>query len=206
VQLAAPLERNGFQHVTTLWYMRRPVDHSLGVVGKSRLNFRPYDRDDSALFAATLMRTYEGTRDCPEVNGVRTLQEILDGHAADAGLSVKTGTGPLELRVVSPFSRWWLALDGDRPAGVLLVTESAEWQAWEVAYVGVVPELRGQGLGRELMLKALVEAQAAEVVQLTLCVDARNSPAISLYQQLGFDRYDEREVYLAVWQQVSDAL
>jgi ribosomal protein S18 acetylase RimI-like enzyme len=185
VQLAAPLERNGFRHVTTLWYMRRAVDQPVAIVAKPRLTYRAYDRDDSALFAATLLRTYEGTRDCPEVNGVRTLHEILDGHAADAGPNLE---------------RWWLALDGERPAGVLLVNESAEWQAWEVAYVGVVPEVRGLGLGRELMLKAVVEAQAAEAIQLTLCVDARNAPAIALYQQLGFERYDEREVYLAVWQ------
>jgi ribosomal protein S18 acetylase RimI-like enzyme len=36
------------------------------------------------------------------------------------------------------------------------------------------------------------------VPQLTLCVDARNSPAIGLYRSLGFERYDTREVYLAV--------
>jgi ribosomal protein S18 acetylase RimI-like enzyme len=184
-QLAVPLERNGFRHVTTLWYMRLSVDQPISAAAKQRLTFRVYDRDDPALFAATLLSTYEGTRDCPEVNGVRSLHEILEGHAADAGPNLE---------------HWWLALDGEKPAGVLLVTEAAEWQAWEVAYLGVVPEMRGRGLGRELMQKVLVEAQVAECDQLTLCVDVRNAPAIRIYQQLGFERYDEREVYLAVWQ------
>jgi ribosomal protein S18 acetylase RimI-like enzyme len=182
--LAGPLERNGFRNVTNLWYMRRAADKKLGAVQRRRLTYRSYDACDRDLFARTLLRTYEGTRDCREVNGVRTIDEILDGHKADAGLNLE---------------RWWLAFDGEQATGVLLVNESAEWQAWEVAYVGVVPEARGRGLGRELMLKAIVEAQTAETAQLTLCVDARNAPAIALYRGLGFERYDERAVYLAVW-------
>jgi len=182
--LAVPLERNGFRNVTTLLYVCRSADRPLDAAGRTRLTFQSYDSCDPALFARTLLRTYEGTRDCPEVNGVRTIDEILDGHKADSKLNL---------------DRWWLALDGGQSVGVLLVTESAEWQAWEVAYVGVVPEARGRGLGRELMHKAVVEAQLAETEQLTLCVDARNTPAITLYRSLKFERYDERRVYLAVW-------
>jgi ribosomal-protein-alanine N-acetyltransferase len=70
---------------------------------------------------------------------------------------------------------------------------------WEVAYVGVVPEARRRGVGRELMLHALVEARAAGVARLTLSVDARNQPAWALYRGLGFDPYDRRAVFLAVW-------
>jgi ribosomal protein S18 acetylase RimI-like enzyme len=183
-QLAAPLERNGFQNVTTLCYMRRTADQAFVGISHGRLTCQPYDSADRATFAQTLLRTYEGSRDCPEVNGVRTIDEILDGHAADAGTN---------------FERWWLAFDGTKPVGVLLVTESAEWQAWEVAYVGVVPEARGRGLGRELMQQVLAAARTAETKQLTLCVDARNAPAIALYRGLGFEHYDQRAVYLAVW-------
>jgi mycothiol synthase len=143
-----------------------------------------YDATDAALFSETLLQTYQGTRDCPEVNGVRTISEILDGHSADAGAN---------------YSHWWLAFEGDRPAGVLLATESPEWESWEIAYIGIVPKARRQGLGRELMLKTLVEARVAEVQQLTVCVDSRNEPAIGLYRSLGFELYDTREVYLAVW-------
>jgi ribosomal protein S18 acetylase RimI-like enzyme len=182
--LAAPLERNGFRNVTTLCYMRRAAGQALDGIPQGRLCYQPYDSADRATFAETLLRTYDGSRDCPEVNGVRTIDEILDGHAADAGTN---------------FDRWWLAFDGTRPVGVLLVTEPEEWQAWEVAYVGVVPEARGRGLGRELMQHAVGMARSAEAKQLTLCVDVRNAPAIALYRGLGFERYDERAVYLAVW-------
>jgi ribosomal protein S18 acetylase RimI-like enzyme len=188
--LAAPLERNGYRHITTLRYLRCSGKLPLMSTRQSGLVWQPYDPQDSAVFARTLLRTYQGTRDCPEVNGVRTIDEILDGHKADAGCNLE---------------HWWLASDADGPVGVLLVNESAEWEAWEVAYVGVVPEARGRGMGRQLMLKALTAAHEANVAQLTLCVDARNTPALRLYQELGFEPYDEREVYLAVWQPFSDA-
>jgi ribosomal protein S18 acetylase RimI-like enzyme len=181
--LATALERNGFRHTTSLWYMRRDMTLALPPIAQRSLTLRLFDRHDPSIFSQTLLRTYEGTRDCPEVNGVRTIDEVLDGHSADAGAN---------------FSHWWLAMDGHCPVGVLLVIESPEWEAREIAYIGVVPEARGKGFGRELLLHALSEARASEVPQLSLSVDARNRPAINLYRSLDFERYDTREVYLAV--------
>ena len=83
--------------------------------------------------------------------------------------------------------------------GVLLLTALPEHDAWEVAYVGLVPEARRRGWGRELLHKALRAAHASETAHLTLSVDARNRPAWQLYLDLGFEAYDCREVYLAVW-------
>ena len=80
-----------------------------------------------------------------------------------------------------------------------MVTELPEWNAWDLSYVGVVPEARGRGVGRELVCKTLFEARAAEAAQLTLSVDIRNRPARNLYERFDFELYDEREVYLAVW-------
>jgi len=81
----------------------------------------------------------------------------------------------------------------------LLVAATAEPPTWEVAYVGVVPEARRQGFGRELMLGVLLEARAAEVPELFLTVDGRNHPAWALYRSLGFSVFDKREVFLMVW-------
>jgi ribosomal protein S18 acetylase RimI-like enzyme len=184
IPFVEPLERGGFRRVTSLWHMRHngrtaPKDRSA-----SKLNFEPYGPSSAKVFQQTLLRTYEGSRDCPEVNGVRTIEEILDGHRADTG-----GTPRY----------WWLAREGSRPVGVLLASEALEWEAWELAYLGIVPEARGRGLGRQLLAKILQEARTAEINQLTLCVDARNGPAIDLYQQFGFERYEQREVYLAIF-------
>jgi ribosomal protein S18 acetylase RimI-like enzyme len=183
--LAPPLERNGFAHVTSLWYMRHDLKLPYALVrAPERLAYRSYRDGDPDVFHRTLLRTYEDTLDCPEVNGVRDLAEVLEGHRAQ---------GPYDP------GRWWLALDGDQPVGVLVLSAVPEWEAWDVAYVGVVPEARGRGWGRELMHRALRAAHASEATHLTLSVDARNRPAWRLYLALGFEAYECREVYLAVW-------
>jgi ribosomal protein S18 acetylase RimI-like enzyme len=182
--LATPLERNGFRHVTRLWYLARDLDLPvLPLAAPSRLDYRPYDPDRPSAFHQTLVRTYEGTRDCPEVNGVRTVEEVIAGHRAQGRFDP---------------DRWWLATDGGRPAGVLLTIELPESGDWDVSYVGVVPEARRSGFGRELLLKGLTEAKAAGAGRVTLSVDARNDPALHLYRGLGFSPYDRREVYLAL--------
>src|SRR6266542_1715497 len=71
---AAPLERNGFRHVTGLLYMR----HLLNARTKAALpegpplSYRTYAEPDCADFHDALMRSYEDTLDCPELNGVRS--------------------------------------------------------------------------------------------------------------------------------------
>ncbi len=182
--LAPALERNGFPHVTTLWYLRHNLNLPLAFLRRPpRLTFIPYP-DDSERFRHTMLRTYDATLDCPEVNGVRSMDEVLAGHRAQG---------------VHDPRRWWLATDGAEPVGVLLLTETPDLEAWDVAYVGVVPEARRRGWGRELMHRALCAAHASDAHQLVLSVDGRNKPAWKLYVDLGFEAYDVREVYLAVW-------
>jgi mycothiol synthase len=181
VPLAAPLLRNGFVHVTRLEYLRHYLADDAFLVPSAQLRLQTYAQADTHLFHQVLLRTYEGTQDCPELNGVRTLEEILDGHKAQG--------------VFRP-ERWWLAFDGSRPVGVLLIAEVVEWQGWDISYVGVVPECRRRGIGRVLAQLALREAKAAGAGQVTLAVDVRNRPAWNLYLGLGFEPWDQREVYL----------
>lgn len=185
LHLAASLERNGFQHLGSLWYLR----HDLALPAHPvpplpRLTYEPYTTSDRAAFAQTLLRTYEGTHDCPEVNGVRSLDEILEGHRAQ-------GVHNPEL--------WWLVRDQGQPVGVLLLTAMPEWQGLDVSYLGVVPEARRRGIGRDMTRKALEKARVSGAAQLTLAVDARNLFAWNLYRSMGFEAYGEREVYLAIW-------
>jgi ribosomal protein S18 acetylase RimI-like enzyme len=183
--LAEPLLRNGFAHVTALWYMQHDLAAASVMPPRVRLRHVPYSQmANPSTFHETLLRTYQGTQDCPEITGLRSIEEIMVGHRAQG----KHDPG-----------RWLLALAAGRPVGVLLLCEMPEWAAWDVAYVGVVPEERGQGYGREIMHKALAVARADGVARLTLSVDARNDPAWRLYTDLGFEPHDRREVFLAIW-------
>ena len=55
-----------------------------------------------------------------------------------------------------------------------------------VQNVGVVPEHRGAGLGRALLLKALRGFQQARMRRVYLEVTAENRPAVDLYKSVGF--------------------
>jgi mycothiol synthase len=184
--LAKPLLRNGFRHITRLWYLK----HDLGfpaelLKAEAKLTFLDYAQCDQEMFQETLLASYQATRDCPEVNGVRNLQDILEGHKAQGRYDPH---------------HWWLALKEQKAAGVLMLAELPEWEeGWDLSYLGVPPWARRQGVGRELTRKAILEAQTAQATQLTLSVDDRNRPAWNLYTSLGFEAFDEREVYLAIW-------
>lgn len=181
--LATPLLRHGFTAVTRLWYMRHDLNLPIHCLNASaRLDYQTFD--EAPLFRQTLLRTYEATLDCPEINGLRSVEEVLEGHRAQGAFDPR---------------RWWLFWRRDQPVGVLMMTEMPESGDWEVAYMGVVPEARRHGFGREMLLHALCEARAAEVHTVTLSVDVRNQPAWKLYRAIGFEPYDQRVAYLAIF-------
>jgi ribosomal protein S18 acetylase RimI-like enzyme len=176
---AEPLKRCGFSAVTHLLQLERSLDDV--PAAPAILRYETYRPSLHADFAATLERTYEGTLDCPELNGKRTADEILAGHR---------GQG-----IFHP-ECWLLAYDGASPVGLILLTEMADGVTWELAYIGIVPEHRRRGLGRVLTLHALNLLRDQPATRLILCVDERNRPARRLYQSLGFAEGESSEVLL----------
>jgi mycothiol synthase len=180
---AGTLRRGGFRHVTQLLYLQHdlsdvPLHHDSGW----RLD--SFSAANEGLFKATLEQTYDGTRDCPELNGRRTIAEVIEGHRAQ-------GRWRPEL--------WRLAFKSDEPAGVLLQTELEDGAGWDLSYLGVAPKFRGQGGGRALAAYALQAAHAADALQLTVAVDVRNEPALRVYESLGFQRVQVKDVYLCFY-------
>ncbi|MEV5413320.1 mycothiol synthase [Thermopolyspora sp. NPDC052614] len=81
----------------------------------------------------------------------------------------------------------WTKIHGDG--------EHAHEPLGEVYVVGVDPSQQGTGLGRALTLAGLRHLRARGLAQAMLYVDEANTPAIRLYESLGFTRWDTDVMY-----------
>jgi len=132
-------------------------------------------------FASLVASTYAGTLDCPVLASRRTGEESLESHRA-------TGT-------FHPHA-WRIYRCDNAERGVLLLSEHADRNVWEVAYLGVVPEARGQGIGKAILSDgmALVAESGAKAIE--IAADAGNTPALRLYHALGFIEQRRYAVHL----------
>lgn len=180
----APLVRQGFQPITRLQQLTHDLDE-LPLLSSVPLRIANYDAAIATAFAETLERTYDGTLDCPELNGARTVDDILAGHRGQGNYHPEF---------------WWLAYLDDAPVGVVILSEMPDLLTWELAYLGLVPEARGRGFGRVLLLSAMHALRRARLcLTLALSVDERNVPARRLYRELGFHEVDCQDVFLYRW-------
>jgi ribosomal protein S18 acetylase RimI-like enzyme len=146
------------------------------------LKFTPAP-DPTPAFAAALVATYEGTLDCPELNGTRTGEEILAGYHS----------GILHNQDAPD---WFLVSFRNQVIGVLMFGPNHRTATAELSYVGLIPSMRGYGYGGEILRFALRHAAGTGAEWMTLSVDVRNLPAIRLYERHAFRSYDAQDVYL----------
>jgi [ribosomal protein S18]-alanine N-acetyltransferase len=117
----------------------------------------------------------------------------------------------------NPTTREWYEKELERPdvcfIYVMRTPENpvaafcAFWLVAEQAHINnlaVLPELRGRGLGTQLLAAIIAEAAHLGAKMLTLEVRASNTPALQLYQKAGFRQYGMRKNYYT--KPVEDAL
>ncbi len=90
---------------------------------------------------------------------------------------------PLVLAELKVAMEWGAAeayvLEADELLGFAQVSDKFGYR--HLSRIAIAPEMRGQGLGRELLQRLMQPAQSY-----ALFVYADNAPAIRLYQKLGF--------------------
>lgn len=166
---------------------------------RTRLRFRRFKgQSDDAVLEQLVGETYRGSRDCPKLEGTRTIAETLAGHG---------GVGE------SGTTEWWLAelpaVDSTQPgnstalAGCLLLARHGVKQVgpatscamMEAVYWGITPQNRGRGFGAEVMQWGLWQSRLLGAESLVLAVDAENIPALRIYAAAGLSEWTRREVW-----------
>lgn len=84
---------------------------------------------------------------------------------------------------------------GPVPVGTIQGVTPSQY-CGEIQNVGVVPEFRGFGLGKALLVKSLEGFRDAGLKRVTLIVTARNQNALKLYHRCGFRTF--HTTYLSV--------
>lgn len=92
-----------------------------------------------------------------------------------------------------PHGKALIALHGDKIAGYLFLFHDKVEAT--VANVAVAPAFRGLGIGEELLRFIIDEMRTLGVRFITLEVRSQNTPAISLYEKLGFTAIGSRKNY-----------
>lgn len=189
---ARAYEAAGYSLLAELIYMRlmlrgRTIPPAIAEVP---LEFLRYAPQTHSLFAGTILASYQDSLDCPALEGLRGIDDILAGHKA-------SGLFRPDL--------WIVAVSAGQPAGVLLLNENIASSALEVSYVGVTKAFRGKGLGRALLAKAAELAVSERLSTISLAVDARNHYAMRLYERTGFVEYARRLAYMRTWRSAEPA-
>lgn len=176
------LSRNGFAHLADLRFLQRPLEKPLPPKPDTRFETVCFDEaSNHDRFCRLLEETYVETLDCPRFNDVRSGEDALCSHRTAGNFDP---------------SRWKIYRAEGRDIGVLLLSDHPEQDAWEVVYIGVVPEARGKQFGRSLVLSGLHEARAAGRSSVFLAVDRENTYACRVYTELEFDEVALRAVHV----------
>ena len=158
----------GFQQLAELHTMVAPVpQRTIPTPLPSGITLR---HTHDANLIAVLDATYAETLDCPSLRGLRRTPDIVEGHRSGG-------------RVHEDL--WIVIAKDQRDIGCALTTCTNEHAA-DLAYFGLIPEVRGHGLGRIVMEHVHARAAAHGVRTMRLAVDADNAPACRLYRSLGF--------------------
>lgn len=177
------LEKSGYRHLADLLYLVSTSEMMPERQPESLLEFEPYEETEYERLALLVEATYQGTLDCPGLNGVQSIHTVLEGY-----------------RNIGRFfpQHWRFIRHGGQDIGCLLLAEHPSQKLFELVYMGLIPEARGRGWGYEIARFAQWMTRAADYSHLVVAVDAVNRPAIRGYEQAGFFSWDRRRVYVKV--------
>lgn len=178
---AARLVRAGYHHLADLDYLLCGADQFPEKEPACDFRMEIAPQDDLERIAQLVARTYLGTLDCPGLDDLRPITDILTGYR-------ETGTFRPDW--------WWLARSDDQDVGCLFMADHPEHDFCELMYMGLVPEARGRGWGVQMTRSAQWSLHRVDRQRMLLAVDDENWPAMDVYAKTGFHEWDRRYVYV----------
>ncbi len=176
--------RAGYEKIADLLYMSCEQADLSRDPPVSSLGFQPYQTDQQPRLERLIERTYAQTLDCPRLNGIRRMSDVVGGYLATGEFAA---------------NRWFFVVHDSDDVGCLLLTDHPRDDQWELIYMALVPEARGHGWGQVIAEFAQWQAYCAGRARLVLAVDARNTPATNMYTSVGFNTIDQRCILLKVF-------
>ncbi len=199
---AAWLRQSGFKYTADLLYLVStrekfptsppPSELIFESLGESASNLATTGSEfffppaSMSRLASIIKHTYVNTQDCPAIQGIRPVENVLATYRA-------VGT-------FNPAS-WFVVRHNKADVGCLLLADHPQHLHCELVYMGLIPAARGHGWGVEVVRFAQWQAtqthySGKSAERMVLAVDAANSPAISMYAAAGFETWDRRSVFL----------
>jgi len=177
------LQQSGFSRLAELFYLVcLPADFPQEFPA-APLSFESYSPPKHARFSQIVATTYQHTLDCPALNGVRRIDDVLAGYRA---------TGRFDQ------GNWMIARHGQEDVGCLILADHPDHGNMELVYMGLAPTARGHAWGKHLVRHAQWLTARAGRSRLVLAVDANNAPAMRIYTAAGFQTWDRRTVFVRV--------
>jgi ribosomal protein S18 acetylase RimI-like enzyme len=178
---AQALREAGFLHAADLRYLAADVVGNAAAQHPTSLHFHRYESAQRERFAAIVEKSYEATLDCPTLNGLRPIDEVLAEYA-EVGAE---GT-----------HHWYRVQHDSVDVGCLLLADHPTQNQVELVYMAVLPQARGKKFGRELVGETLRIAADLHRERVVLAVDARNLPAAAHYEAAGFREWERRSAFV----------
>jgi mycothiol synthase len=188
-QQAEQLLAGGFTHLADLLYLIYPIIQNATVSNTTSVQFEAVDHEAMDEFVEIVTRTYKDSQDCPALDGQRSMDDIVASYR---------GTG-----VFLP-QEWYIVRRDGVGIGCLVLADHPAHDLWELVYMGIVPEARGQQLGGVVVNFGQERAQQAGRRQMMLAVDALNLSGLGMYEKAGFSLCDRRNVYWRHFDPISD--
>ncbi|MBL9092782.1 MAG: GNAT family N-acetyltransferase [Planctomycetaceae bacterium] len=184
-QEARTLLAGGFEHLAELTYLSADVAPQASPTPRddapAELRFVAYSPADRARLTALVDRSYEGTLDCPALNGTRPTSEVLDEYEAIGTIGTRG---------------WFFVRRQEADVGCLLLADHPQLDQVELVYMALLPKARGCGWGEVITRASLRIAGDFGRARVVLAVDAANTPAAAHYRRAGFRTWETRSAFV----------